>query len=230
MWAESARPGGVLPGVREAFAQLSPDDREIPALVGWEGLGSDEIAAVLGCSRGAARLRLHRARKRLARELDARISRHAHRSDFRVLVETPVALPSQGGPTGLADHRIFAVLLALAAALRVVTLLGYRPGTLYWYDSFTYLETAVHPARRRHSTRSATRCCCRSCCSRVSLPTPYTIIVQGTQHLRRARLAPHLQQVLQAAVLSEPAAPVAVLRRGIRAGVLLLRRAHPRPA
>ncbi|MEV5555289.1 RNA polymerase sigma factor [Nonomuraea wenchangensis] len=70
-WAELDRVGVVLPGVREAFARLSPDDREILALVGWEGLGSDEVATVLGCSRGAARLRLHRARKRLARELRA---------------------------------------------------------------------------------------------------------------------------------------------------------------
>ena len=60
-----------LDGVREAFARLRPDDREILALAGWEGLGSDEIATVLGCSRGAARLRLHRARKRLARQLQA---------------------------------------------------------------------------------------------------------------------------------------------------------------
>ncbi|WP_229803170.1 hypothetical protein [Planobispora rosea] len=44
----------------------------------------------------------------------------------------------------LADHRVFAVLLVPAAALRVVTMLGYRPAQLYWYDSFTYLDTAVH--------------------------------------------------------------------------------------
>ncbi|MFB9722912.1 hypothetical protein [Planobispora longispora] len=46
-------------------------------------------------------------------------------------------------PAALADHRVFAVLLVLAAALRVVTMLGYRPAQLYWYDSFTYLDTAV---------------------------------------------------------------------------------------
>ncbi|MFB4278276.1 MULTISPECIES: RNA polymerase sigma factor [unclassified Nonomuraea] len=71
-WAEaSEEPGAGFDGVREAFARLSPDDREVLALAGWEGLGSDEIATVLGCSRGAARLRLHRARKRLARQLQA---------------------------------------------------------------------------------------------------------------------------------------------------------------
>ncbi|MEU8271488.1 RNA polymerase sigma factor [Sphaerisporangium sp. NPDC049002] len=56
--------------IREAFQRLSPDDRELLSLVSWEGLDTAEIATVLGCSRGAVRLRLHRARKRLARELD----------------------------------------------------------------------------------------------------------------------------------------------------------------
>ncbi|MFG3441911.1 RNA polymerase sigma factor [Nonomuraea sp. NPDC047897] len=54
-----------------AFRRLSPQDRELLSLVGWEGLSTPEIARVLGCSRGAVRLRLHRARKRLARELAA---------------------------------------------------------------------------------------------------------------------------------------------------------------
>ncbi|WP_308170092.1 RNA polymerase sigma factor [Acrocarpospora catenulata] len=57
--------------VRAAFHRLSPDDRELLALVSWEGLTAPEIAAVMGCSRGAVRIRLHRARKRLARELDS---------------------------------------------------------------------------------------------------------------------------------------------------------------
>ncbi|MFC4119148.1 RNA polymerase sigma factor [Nonomuraea zeae] len=53
----------------EAFKRLSDDDRELLALTAWEGLTGPEIAKVLGCSRGAARIRLHRARKRLAKEL-----------------------------------------------------------------------------------------------------------------------------------------------------------------
>ncbi|MFI6184257.1 RNA polymerase sigma factor [Nonomuraea sp. NPDC051191] len=52
-----------------AFRQLSDDDRELLSLVAWEGLGSKEIAKVLDCSRGAVRLRLHRARKRFATAL-----------------------------------------------------------------------------------------------------------------------------------------------------------------
>ncbi|TMR98507.1 hypothetical protein [Nonomuraea basaltis] len=42
------------------------------------------------------------------------------------------------------DHRLFAVMLLLAAALRVLVMLGYDTAQLYWYDSFTYLDTAVH--------------------------------------------------------------------------------------
>ena len=57
--------------VRAAFRRLRPDDREVLALVSWEGLSHEEIAVVLGCTRGTVRLRLHRARKRLARELRA---------------------------------------------------------------------------------------------------------------------------------------------------------------
>ncbi|GAA3424434.1 RNA polymerase sigma factor [Streptosporangium sandarakinum] len=58
-------------GVRQAFMRLRPEDRELLALVSWEGLSGEEIAKVLGCSHGAVRLRLHRARRRLARELQA---------------------------------------------------------------------------------------------------------------------------------------------------------------
>lgn len=57
--------------IREAFQRLSQGDRELLSLVSWEGLDASEIATVLGCSRGAVRLRLHRARKRLAGELNA---------------------------------------------------------------------------------------------------------------------------------------------------------------
>ncbi|MEW9552420.1 hypothetical protein [Nonomuraea sp. NPDC050783] len=63
-----------------------------------------------------------------------------------MLTDTRLASPAQRPLAALAGHRLFAVLLLLAAALRVVTMLGYRPATLYWYDSFTYLDTAAHPA------------------------------------------------------------------------------------
>ena len=48
-----------------ALAALSEDDREILTLEAWEELRPAEIAVVLGCSPGAARTRLHRARQHL---------------------------------------------------------------------------------------------------------------------------------------------------------------------
>ncbi|MGR6914178.1 hypothetical protein ACU635_07995 [[Actinomadura] parvosata] len=45
---------------------------------------------------------------------------------------------------GLVGHRVFGCVLVLAAALRVLVMLGYDTAQLYWYDSFTYLDTAVH--------------------------------------------------------------------------------------
>ncbi|MFC9976257.1 RNA polymerase sigma factor [Spirillospora sp. NPDC127200] len=63
-----AAPPGDSP-VARVFAGLSGDDRELLALVAWEGLANAEIAQVLGCSRNAVSIRLHRARKRFARAL-----------------------------------------------------------------------------------------------------------------------------------------------------------------
>jgi RNA polymerase sigma-70 factor (ECF subfamily) len=54
----------------EAFRRLPSRDREVVALVAWEDLDIAEIAAVLGCSEGAVRVRLHRARARLTRLRD----------------------------------------------------------------------------------------------------------------------------------------------------------------
>lgn len=46
-------------------------EREALMLTAWEELNSSEAASVLSCSPIAFRLRLHRARRRLARELEA---------------------------------------------------------------------------------------------------------------------------------------------------------------
>lgn len=63
---------GDLAAIATAFRSLPADDQELLALVGWEGLDRSEIATVLGCSRNAVRIRLHRARRRFARELERR--------------------------------------------------------------------------------------------------------------------------------------------------------------
>src|SRR5215472_4208759 len=55
--------------IAEALRRLPPQQRELLALNAWEGLDYGEIAIVLGCSRNAVRIRLHRARTRLAAEL-----------------------------------------------------------------------------------------------------------------------------------------------------------------
>src|SRR5262245_18961541 len=57
----------------DAFRRLPERDREVLALTAWEELTPAEIAVVLGCSRNAVRIRLHRARRRFTRLLD----RHA---------------------------------------------------------------------------------------------------------------------------------------------------------
>lgn len=54
----------------EALAGLTESDRELLRLEGWEGLDAAQIASVLGVSPNAVRIRLHRARRRLAHRLD----------------------------------------------------------------------------------------------------------------------------------------------------------------
>jgi RNA polymerase sigma-70 factor, ECF subfamily len=52
--------------IRRALDQLSAADRDALTLLAWDGLSPAEIAVVLGCTRAAAYVRIHRARRRLA--------------------------------------------------------------------------------------------------------------------------------------------------------------------
>jgi RNA polymerase sigma-70 factor (ECF subfamily) len=54
---------------RRALAGLRPDDRELLMLVAWEGLDPDAAARSLGISLPTFTVRLHRARRRLEKEL-----------------------------------------------------------------------------------------------------------------------------------------------------------------
>lgn len=54
-----------------AFALLDEREREVLRLVAWDGLDTREAARVFGCSPGAFRVRLHRARRKLAKQLAA---------------------------------------------------------------------------------------------------------------------------------------------------------------
>lgn len=59
--------------VPEIFASLPETDAELLRLAYWEDLSPRDIAVVVGCSVGAARVRLHRARKRARDQLAAGI-------------------------------------------------------------------------------------------------------------------------------------------------------------
>ncbi|MEI6373537.1 MAG: RNA polymerase sigma factor [Actinomycetes bacterium] len=58
--------------LRRVLAELSPRDRQVLLLNAWEGLQGEELAAVLGISRGGADAALSRARARL-REVWAQV-------------------------------------------------------------------------------------------------------------------------------------------------------------
>lgn len=84
---------GDLVLVAEALAQLPDRDRELLTLVAWDGLSREDIAAMLECSPATVRVRLHRARKRLAQRLE--VSGVKHRAD--------AGHGSSGGAPALAD-------------------------------------------------------------------------------------------------------------------------------
>jgi len=66
-------------GLQAALAALSDLDQEILRLVGWEELTVSEAAQVLGCTRTAAAVRLHRARRRLT---EAMSTQTVHRAPY----------------------------------------------------------------------------------------------------------------------------------------------------
>ncbi|MDA0635141.1 sigma-70 family RNA polymerase sigma factor [Nonomuraea sp. MCN248] len=67
---QAAPDSGVeLTAIAQIFRALPDTDRELLSLIAWEGLDRQQIASVLGMSRNAVRIRLHRARRRFARAL-----------------------------------------------------------------------------------------------------------------------------------------------------------------
>jgi RNA polymerase sigma-70 factor (ECF subfamily) len=70
--AEEARePRVPACAVLAALATLGERDQEVLRLVYWEGLSPSDAARALGCTAVALRVRLHRARARMARALAA---------------------------------------------------------------------------------------------------------------------------------------------------------------
>jgi RNA polymerase sigma-70 factor (ECF subfamily) len=71
----------LLAAVARAFGSLKERDREILRLAAWEQVTMTEGADVLGCSVSAFRMRLHRARARLAAKSGVRDFARAPRPD-----------------------------------------------------------------------------------------------------------------------------------------------------
>jgi RNA polymerase sigma-70 factor, ECF subfamily len=67
---QDAEPGGGE--LWQALAALPPDDRELLLLRAWDRLGASDIATLLGISAATVSSRLHKARRRLDRELEHR--------------------------------------------------------------------------------------------------------------------------------------------------------------
>lgn len=65
-------------------------------------------------------------------------------SSRRPLTGTPAPKPGSVPAGRLRRHRVFLVVLAVAGALRLVTMLGYAPA-LWFSDSFDYVHAALKP-------------------------------------------------------------------------------------
>jgi RNA polymerase sigma-70 factor (ECF subfamily) len=84
--ARPAQPAGRDPAdklaerdsILRAFVELSESDREALRLVAWEELSLGDAARVMGVSRTAFAMRVHRARRRLAAELEGPSVRPDH--------------------------------------------------------------------------------------------------------------------------------------------------------
>lgn len=67
-----------------ALATLAERDREILTLTAWEGLTPKEVAAVVGIPANVVRVRLHRARARLAGRL-ASVRAHRYKTETMIV-------------------------------------------------------------------------------------------------------------------------------------------------
>ena len=69
--ADHADGVAVRADVRRALAELPEVDQEVLMLTEWDGLSAQHAAEVVGCTLSAFKVRLHRARRRLAVRLTA---------------------------------------------------------------------------------------------------------------------------------------------------------------
>jgi RNA polymerase sigma factor (sigma-70 family) len=113
--SEPATDGGpeeleVLRLVRDAIEVLPPGQRDVVVLHYVDGLSCDEIAALLGPSPGAVRVRLHRARRQLRAQLAALAPVPAPKEVIQMIevkLEDVLVRVAEDDPTKLvADQRI----------------------------------------------------------------------------------------------------------------------------
>lgn len=78
-------PAGISSELAAALGSLSEREREALLLVAWEGLKPERAARAAGCTAAAFRVRLHRARRRVAGQLAVDVE---YQSRSRVTEET----------------------------------------------------------------------------------------------------------------------------------------------
>jgi RNA polymerase sigma factor (sigma-70 family) len=98
--SQEADSGSDASRVRAALASLDESDRELLALIAWDGLTPQQAATVVGRTPGATRVRLHRARARLAAALE---TREADRETRETNDETRTVLPRAPGRGEIPD-------------------------------------------------------------------------------------------------------------------------------
>jgi RNA polymerase sigma-70 factor (ECF subfamily) len=76
VWFDPLPAVGAQSLLAEAWGALRREDRDLLGLVAWEALNTEQIAAVIGCPRSVAKVRIHRARRRFAKELEHRGIEH----------------------------------------------------------------------------------------------------------------------------------------------------------
>ena len=94
-------PSGELAELAAAYGSLAEGDREVLALEAWEGLSAAAVATVLGCSHNAARIRLHRARRRLRTAI---AESHGPRPDGAPPARAAKAVPAGAAQGPGAEH------------------------------------------------------------------------------------------------------------------------------
>lgn len=84
--------------IREVIDHLPQNDRTVIILSDIEGFCDDEISEILAVSLEAAKIRLHRARNRLRKELEKRcLFYHDSRNEFACEKAAPITRPTKRG-------------------------------------------------------------------------------------------------------------------------------------